>query len=71
MARALFDTLFNPPRAPRVAEMFHPRRMAFVFEFDSEEAEFNADVPTTLRRSKADCPQVRAPGPACVPMRDS
>lgn len=36
--------------------MFLPRRTAFVY--DLEEQEGNTDVPTTLRRSKEDCPPV-------------
>eukprot|EP00798_Chlamydomonas_sp_ICE-L_P021686 gene21686-28709_t len=39
-----------------VTEMYKPFRMAFVYEFDNEEEVFDTDVPTTLRRSKADCP---------------
>ena len=36
--------------------MFLPMRTAFVY--DMEEHDSNADVPTTLRRSKEDCPPV-------------
>lgn len=60
LARALFDCIFNPARS-KVAEMFQPRRTAFVYEFESEDPALDSDVPTTLRRSKADCPQVRTP----------
>jgi IK cytokine len=52
--RGVFESLFNPPRTD-VREMFLPRRTAFVFEFDSSEGG-DTDIPTTLRRSKADCP---------------
>lgn len=60
----------NPPRPARcrdaVREMFLPRRTAFAYEFEPEEdTGLDTDVPTTVRRSKADCPQVRCmPGPA-------
>lgn len=52
--RAVFDAMFKAPPDTRalVREMFQPQRTAFVFEF----AEGSSDVPTTLRRSKADCP---------------
>ena len=48
-----------------VAEMFLPRRMAFVYNLGSEDEPgiepLDSDmVPTTLRRSKTDCPQVRS-----------
>jgi hypothetical protein len=35
-----------------------PRRMAFVYEFEADEFGVVPDIPTTVRRSKADCPQV-------------
>ncbi|GFH06585.1 uncharacterized protein HaLaN_01239, partial [Haematococcus lacustris] len=41
----------------QVYEQFLPRRMAFVYEFEADENGQVADIPTTLRRSKADCPQ--------------
>jgi predicted aminopeptidase len=58
--RAVFDAVFKPPQHNRllVREMFQPRRTAFVFEFE----EGSGDVPTTLRRSKADCPPVLVRG---------
>lgn len=61
--RAVFDALFRPPPVNRVLvrEMFQPRRTAFVFEF----GEGAGDVPTTLRRSKADCPPVQVGQGAC------
>lgn len=36
--------------------MFLPRRMAFVYDLEDVES---LDIPTTLHRSKADCPKVR------------
>lgn len=38
---------------PKVNYMFAPKRMAYVVELDDEET----DIPTTLLRSKAECPQ--------------
>lgn len=40
-------------------EQFLPRRTAFVYDFDEVTDEgFVPDVPTTVRRSKQDCPKV-------------
>ena len=55
MGRSVYNTLFNPPRVD-ISGMFLPGRTAFVY--DLEDAETNS-IPTTLRRSKADCPPVR------------
>ena len=57
IGRGVFDAIFNPPKI-NVSEQFLPRRTAFVYELDDDS--FNSDIPTTLRRSKADCPPVRA-----------
>ena len=65
LARSVFSTLFAPPRASNVREMYGPRRTAFVYDFDNEDSP-DTDVPTTLRRPKSECPQVRAPA-ACAP----
>ncbi|GBF92127.1 hypothetical protein Rsub_04474 [Raphidocelis subcapitata] len=60
--RAVFAALFSQPsarqRAAAVREMFLPRRLAFVYEFDGAEGGGGGggDLPTTLRRSQADCP---------------
>lgn len=56
VARNTLAVLFNRPKSD-MAAMFLPRRTAFVYEFDPEEASgLDTDIPTTLRRSKADCP---------------
>ena len=57
LGRAVFAAVFRPPRV-NVSELFLPRRTAFVYELDAEPG--TSDIPTTLRRSKADCPPVRA-----------
>lgn len=54
LARAVYNAAFHPPKV-NVVEMFQPRRTAFVFDLD--EGENGLDIPTTLRRSKADCPK--------------
>lgn len=55
--QAVYNSLFKPFRAP-ASETFLPMRTAFVY--DLEEQDSNTDVPTTLRRSKEDCPPVRS-----------
>uniref|UniRef100_A0A1X7UYX3 RED-like N-terminal domain-containing protein n=1 Tax=Amphimedon queenslandica TaxID=400682 RepID=A0A1X7UYX3_AMPQE len=44
--------------APEKNEFFLPGRMAYVFELDDEYEE--SDIPTTLIRSKADCPMLES-----------
>ncbi|XP_055935970.1 protein Red-like [Argiope bruennichi] len=41
-------------RYPEKSELFLPNRMAYVIDLEDEYAE--SDIPTTLLRSKADCP---------------
>jgi IK cytokine len=63
--RALYAALFSQPtahqRAAAVRESFLPRRLAFVYELDGGGAA--GELPTTLRRSQADCP----PAPDLLP----
>jgi hypothetical protein len=61
--RALYSALFSQAgarqRAAAVRELFLPRRLAFVYDFDAEGSGPggpNSELPTTLRRSQADCP---------------
>lgn len=61
--RAVFTAVFNPPKI-NVSELFLPRRTAFVYELDGDE--YSSDIPTTLRRSKLDCPPVRKPPVLCL-----
>ena len=53
MGRNVFDAIFRPPRRD-VTDMFLPRRTAFVYDMEGGET---LDIPTTLHRSKADCPK--------------
>lgn len=74
--RALYAALFNQPtarqRAAAVREMFLPRRLAFVYDFGDDEGEGSgggggsggSELPTTLRRSQADCPPAQEVLPA-------
>lgn len=56
LARGVYAALFEPERV-NAAEQFLPGRTAFVYELEGGAA--GADIPTTLRRSRADCPPVR------------
>lgn len=54
LGRQVYTAVFQPQRRS-VAEKFQPRRTAFVYELDDDED--GLDIPTTLYRSKADCPK--------------
>jgi hypothetical protein len=61
--RAVYAALFNQPsarqRAAAIRDLFLPRRLAFVYEFDGDAGGGGGgggELPTTLRRSQADCP---------------
>lgn len=53
VARNIFRVMFRR-QLPERNELFAPRRMAYVVDLEDEFAE--SDIPTTLLRSKADCP---------------
>ncbi len=53
LGRQVFQAIFQPPKRD-VSQMFLPRRTAFVYDLEDGEA---LDIPTTLHRSKADCPK--------------
>ncbi|CAF4736175.1 unnamed protein product, partial [Rotaria magnacalcarata] len=65
MAKNIFRILFRPA-SRRVNELFSPHRMAYIIDLenlngqqdDDNEKGSHAldDIPTTLIRSKADCP---------------
>jgi IK cytokine len=52
-AKMVFQWIVKPQTVNKVNEMFLPGRTAFVFDMDEE---FAHDIPTTVHRSKADCP---------------
>lgn len=53
LGRNVFRTIFGTKR-PERNELYMPKRMAYVYDLEDE---FNeTDIPTTLIRSKADCP---------------
>ena len=55
MAKNINRVLFEQ-EIPKQIENFLEGRMAYVFELEDEYAE--SDIPTTLMRSKADCPDL-------------
>jgi hypothetical protein len=57
--RAIFNAVFSRNRVDS-SQLFLQGRTAFVFDLESANS---SDVPTTLRRSKADCPEVHPPLP--------
>ena len=57
--RNIYRTLFKN-KLPERNELFLPKRMAYVVDLDDE---YDTDIPTTLIRSKADCPSVEVSFP--------
>ncbi|XP_068718126.1 protein Red-like [Montipora capricornis] len=55
LGQKVYKALFRS-RPPERNELFQPGRMAYVFDVEDEYAE--SDIPTTLIRSKADCPGI-------------
>ncbi|XP_052183523.1 suppressor of mec-8 and unc-52 protein homolog 2 [Diospyros lotus] len=52
-AKSVYQWIVKPQTVIKSNEMFLPGRMAFIFNM---EGGFSHDIPTTLHRSKADCP---------------
>ncbi|KAI5064939.1 hypothetical protein GOP47_0019634 [Adiantum capillus-veneris] len=52
-AKLIYQWVVKPQNLNKTNEMFLPGRTAFVYDLDEE---FSHDIPTTLHRSKADCP---------------
>ncbi|CAI5502756.1 unnamed protein product [Closterium sp. Naga37s-1] len=52
LARSVFEQIVRPV-PPKPNEFFLPGRTSFVFDMDDE---FRNEIPTTVHRSKADCP---------------
>uniref|UniRef100_A0A7I4BV17 RED-like N-terminal domain-containing protein n=1 Tax=Physcomitrium patens TaxID=3218 RepID=A0A7I4BV17_PHYPA len=52
-AKMVYQWICKPQTVSKVNSMFLPGRTAFVFDMDGE---FAHDIPTTVHRSKADCP---------------
>ncbi|KAF6146699.1 hypothetical protein GIB67_008985 [Kingdonia uniflora] len=52
-AKSVYQWTVKPQSTVKSNEMFLPSRMAFIFNMEDG---FSHDIPTTLHRSKADCP---------------
>ncbi|KAA8537341.1 hypothetical protein F0562_026972 [Nyssa sinensis] len=52
-AKSVYQWIVKPQTVIKSNEMFLPGRMAFIFNM---EGGYSHDIPTTLHRSKADCP---------------
>ncbi|KAF8388682.1 hypothetical protein HHK36_025362 [Tetracentron sinense] len=52
-AKSVYQWIVKPQTIIKSNEMFLPGRMAFIFNVEDG---FSHDIPTTLHRSKADCP---------------
>lgn len=53
IAKSVYQWMVKPHGIIKPNEMFLPGRMAFIFNMEDG---FSHDIPTTLHRSKADCP---------------
>ncbi|KAK9080145.1 hypothetical protein SSX86_001820 [Deinandra increscens subsp. villosa] len=53
-AKAVYQWIVKPQTAVKPNDIFLPGRMAFIFDMESG---FSHDIPTTVYRSKADCPE--------------
>lgn len=52
-AKSVYQWIVKPQSMVKLNEMFLPGRMAFIFNLEDT---FSHDIPTTVHRSKADCP---------------
>lgn len=52
-AKSVYQWIIKPQTAVKANEMFLPGRMAFIYDMENG---FSHDIPTTVHRSKADCP---------------
>ncbi|XP_059652023.1 suppressor of mec-8 and unc-52 protein homolog 2 isoform X2 [Cornus florida] len=56
-AKSVYQWIVKPQTVIKSNEMFLPGRMAFIFNMNTDpENSHSHDIPTTLHRSKADCP---------------
>ncbi|KAJ9538471.1 hypothetical protein OSB04_031204 [Centaurea solstitialis] len=53
-AKAVYQWIVKPQTVVKPNDMFLPGRMAFIFDMETG---FSHDIPTTVHRSKADCPE--------------
>ncbi|KAK6131710.1 hypothetical protein DH2020_034507 [Rehmannia glutinosa] len=52
-AKSVYQWIVKPQTVIKTNEMFLPGRMAFIYNMENG---FSHDIPTTVHRSKADCP---------------
>ncbi|XP_021734563.1 suppressor of mec-8 and unc-52 protein homolog 2-like [Chenopodium quinoa] len=52
-AKSVYQWMIKPQSVVKTNEMFLPGRMSFIFDMENV---YSHDIPTTLHRSKADCP---------------
>ncbi|XP_071908992.1 suppressor of mec-8 and unc-52 protein homolog 2-like [Coffea arabica] len=52
-AKSVYQWMIKPQTTIKTNEMFLPGRMSFIFNMENG---YSNDIPTTLHRSKADCP---------------
>ncbi|KZV44726.1 suppressor of mec-8 and unc-52 protein2 [Dorcoceras hygrometricum] len=52
-AKSVYQWIVKPQTTIKTNEMFLPGRMSFIFNMENG---FSHDIPTTMHRSKADCP---------------
>lgn len=52
-AKSVYQWMVKPQSVAKTNEMFLPGRMSFIFDMENV---YSHDIPTTLHRSKADCP---------------
>ncbi|KAI3912867.1 hypothetical protein MKW98_012809 [Papaver atlanticum] len=52
-AKSVYQWIVKPQTTVKLNEMFLPGRMSFIFNMEEN---FSHDIPTTVHRSKADCP---------------
>lgn len=52
-AKSVYQWIVKPQTIIKTNEMFLPGRMSFIFDLENS---YSHDIPTTLHRSKADCP---------------
>ncbi|XP_031267501.1 suppressor of mec-8 and unc-52 protein homolog 2 [Pistacia vera] len=53
IAKSVYQSIVKPQTVIKTNEMFLPGRMSFIYNM---EGGYTHDIPTTLQRSKADCP---------------
>jgi IK cytokine len=58
LSRNIYRAAFRAD-PPKINELFLPRRMAYVIELDDDET----DIPITLIRNRADCPNAEVRNP--------